>query len=58
MATAWLTYYQSVTDVWSTVFFFFFGGGGAEYAVQFNTEDFHCGNLYKEEIVWIASYEV
>jgi len=25
------------------------------YAVHFKIEDFHCGNIYKKEIVWEVS---
>jgi hypothetical protein len=28
-----------------------------EYVVQFNTEDFHCGSLHKEEI-WKVLYRI
>jgi hypothetical protein len=29
-----------------------------EYALQFNTENAHCGNLYKEQILWKLKQEI
>lgn len=29
-----------------------------EYAVRFPAEDFDCGNLYNEEIMWKVVYEI